>query len=162
MRWLLGDRRQGVPASVIAGGIFAEFVSKDEKAVPENFGVPPPFAAAFLKKAQLYREATALLVLINLAEEEKEYEQVLREYERPVFSATPSRQGVAKLEKVRSAMAAVAELVQPDSHALSWSVVWFSDIGFRECSPVDLTLFSSFWLSFYCTMTISIRAFRPE
>jgi hypothetical protein len=162
MRWLSPDNRQPAPASDIARGLIKECVEKDEVVTPKHFSVPVTLRPAFMKKARLYRQAMGLLVLLNLTRRRAEYGPVLHEYEGLILPATPTPEGHKTLEKLKTAMADVAELLDPNSQGLSWSQRWFRDIGMNECDPVDLTLFSSAWMSLSVTMNKGIETFRPQ
>ena len=146
----------------MARTLFAECIENDELLEKDSFGVPPLFAQAFAEKARLYREAMGLLILLNQAKHSKEYEPVLRDYERLILPPTPIPEGVEKLDLLKVAMRDIAALIDPDAKALNWSLHWLTDVGANDCNPVDLVLFSSYWVSLFSVMEKGISGFRPE
>jgi hypothetical protein len=160
--WFSRDRRQLAPACDIARDLFVELVEKDAIVDPDYFGIPVSHADAFARKARLYREALGLFVMLNIAKQYGEYEAVLQEYEQLILPPKPSTAGVKKLQNIRKAMADLAELMEPNSRALFWSVRWFFDIGLDECNPIDATVFSTSWLSLLEAMIKGVRAYRPK
>ena len=82
------------------------------QAAPEKYHLPEAVHEHFRRKVLLYREANVLLALLKWAKKDPLFEQLLQEYERILFPASPTSAGVAKVEAVKAAMTDIDALVQ--------------------------------------------------
>jgi hypothetical protein len=76
--------------------------------------------------------------------------------------ATPTPDGMVKLEALKGAMRNLANLVNSaDSEPLTWSRSWMSGVGHDEANPITLTLFSVHWMDTYIAVRKSVDNLNP-
>ena len=77
--------------------------------------------------------------------------------------ATPTPDGMVKLEALKGAMRNLANLVNSaDSEPLTWSRSWMSGVGHDEANPITLTLFSVHWMDTYIAVRKSVDSLNPK
>jgi len=138
----------------IATSLFHWFVEEESEGTnPERYHVPLGSASRFRARMRRYREAALLLTLIQ-AQKGKLHVQVLRQYERLFLPSSPTSDGLQYMEELKAATEDIRRLINPagERKPLSWAVEWFKQIGYDdELNPVDLTLFSLWWMD-YCIL----------
>ena len=157
--------REKAPAEDIASNLFQIMVVEEPSADFTNkFDVPPNLVPQFRARLRLYREAVVLMVLLQRAKQEENYENVLRSYEALLFGNTPDAASMAKLKVVRSAMADLSDLVNPTGQPkqLTWSRQWFAAFGRNETNPATLTLLAMHWMNYYEGVLKTVSELEPD
>lgn len=130
-------------------------VEASNSATPESFHLPASIWPRLLPKFRLYCEALILMVLLQKAESDRGYEDLLVSYERIIFPEAPTNDGIARLEELKLAMKDIAALVEQEK-PFSWSRNWLGGIGHEEHNPVVLEIFALYWMDAYIAAHKSI------
>ena len=90
-------------------------------------------------KLRIYCEADVLRVLLTEAENDPRYLELVRAFEKLIFSPAQTPETMAKLEAVKSAMVNIDRLIF-EGKQFSWARSWFAGIGQNETNPATLSL----------------------
>jgi hypothetical protein len=152
-------------AEDIARNLHREFVLErcGKGFYDETNSLRPEVKHIFAAKVDRYREAMLLAALIGEAQEHREWKTVLWYCEEIVFDLTPPESVPQKRDEVRSAMADLGRLLNPDFKGeLRWGFEWFRDVGDDAIArnPIRLFQFVSTWMDEYIALVKTIRQAR--
>jgi hypothetical protein len=156
------DKRIKVAAAVLAEQLMIEFVDKPMFALPPERQPAAEAIAALQAKLRLFQFAVVLLAVMTEERKSIEYAPLRIELER-LFLPPTFAQGANMLDELRSAMAALSDLMTPreNPHHLSWSLKWFESVGIDESNPVVLHSFGMHCMAHFTTSVEALNKFRP-
>lgn len=155
---LFGKRRPKISADIIARSLWNDMVEP-----PERLGSWRPDIICdrrFQERSKLYRVAVVLGSLELARHDRPKFADVAREFE-PFFFPPTRDDGV--LTVIREAMSDIAKLVDPttERRELSWSRHWLAEAGFEVVNPVDLTIHTLAWMSFWVAVNKTLAEVEP-
>ena len=152
-------------ADEIPNSLYKVFVKEEPGfGQPARFDIPKTIWPQFHAKMWLYREAAILMVLLSQAQKEKNYEDVLKLFEKRIFSPHPTPDGMVKLEAVKEAIRVLNKLVNESTEQkeFSWALSCLNGIGHTKTNPVVLALFSLNRMNFYSAVAKSVKELTPQ
>jgi hypothetical protein len=110
--------------------------------------IPEPFSQIFREKVALYREAVILMRLIAESQHEPKFADVQSAYEKILFSAASTREGLEKLNSLKGAMVDLNKIVNTQDKAryISWAREWFAEMGYDAKNPITDFLLVTSWM----------------
>jgi hypothetical protein len=145
MPWFKKKRRLKIAPIALATMLHETIALKENSQLdPETYAIPDMYHGRFREKTFVYREANILLAFAIKCSQDELYREPLREYERIIFSDTPTG---ARFRSVKAATDDLFVILDPNNQRNArWSHNWFSDIGHEETDPITLGLFPIFWI----------------
>lgn len=137
------------PAQVIAKILHDTLVMENSSDhLVKTLKIPEPFIQVFREKVALYREAVILMRLIAESQQEAKFADVQSAYEKILFGAAPTREGLEKLNSVKGAMVDLNKVVSPqeDSRYFAWAREWFAEMGYDAENPITDFLLANMWM----------------
>jgi hypothetical protein len=153
-----------VPAEVLAKTLDQECVDAPMPKTRDLFATTAgaPGHPTIAHQLRLYQFASVFLAVLDAERRDPAFRQVRESLERYYFPPTFA-QGAHKLEQVRSAMADLAALIQPNgqSQAISGARNWLTRIGVEESNPATLGMFALRWPHHFVAVAKSLRQVKP-
>ncbi len=81
--------------------------------------------------------------------------------EQLVFGEAPSRNAVEQFNAIKRAMKQLGALIDEEK-PLTWAQGWLAELGHDEYNPVDMFLFSQYWLGHIASLLDYLREHLPE
>jgi hypothetical protein len=158
------DRKIRVPADALAKALIQECV---ETPIPKTRELFPPTSDAtgyptIAQQLRLYQFASVLLAVLDAERSNPAFTPVREALERHYFPPTFA-QGARQLDELRSAMADLVTLIQPEGEPrpMSWALNWLKRIGVDESNPATLGMFALRWPSHYTAVAKSLKQSKP-
>jgi len=158
------ERKIQVPADALAKTLIQECVETPIPATRELF---PPNADApgyptISQQLRLYQFASVLLAVLDAERGDPAFTSLREGLERHHFPPTFA-QGAHQLEELKSAMADLVALIQPNGkpQPMSWAHNWLKRIGVEESNPATLGMLALRWPSHYAAVAKSLKKCKP-
>jgi hypothetical protein len=157
-------RKHKVEASELAQALVDEHVRKIIVDVAKNLHLNAATRARYETKMKLYQFTAVLMALMVAEQKNPRFHAVRVHFESYFFPPTP-KQGAQHLAKVKKAMLDLNDLLTPagrQEKPTLWARAWLQDIGIDETNPATLILIEHWWISYYVSVTKTLREFNPS
>jgi hypothetical protein len=100
---------------------------------------------AYQRKIITYRIASVVLSLIICSSKDARFHPLQECIDLLFFGDEPTSDSFEHLNEVKTAMSHLDSLIS-DGKPLSWAHGWLADLGRDQYNPVDMFIFSQYWL----------------
>lgn len=150
--------------TVLAESLVDEHVRKIVVDVAKDLHLDAATRARYETKMKLYQFTSVLMALMVEEQKNPRFHAVRDHFERNFFPPSP-KQGAQRLAEVKKAMWDLNDLLSPagrQGKETLWARAWLQDIGIDETNPVTFILIEHHWISYYVSVTKTLREFNPS
>jgi hypothetical protein len=116
---------------------------------------------AYQHKILTYRVASVVLSLIFYSSKDARFHPLQECIDLLFFGEEPTPDSFEHLNEVKSAMSHLDSLIS-DGKPLSWAQGWLADFSRDQCNPVDMFIFSYYWLGQIASLLKYLGSLYPK